>query len=409
MATKNKKPLETLEIEGELLNAVGYATYYCRQPLFTSFKIFNRDVESAMDLCVSVNGSTSLILPTDVKIEEIPHESSVEAIPQNVLNPKYLAEIDQPENCTVQVRLTCGGDVVCELNADVQVLPIDFWGGLSGNAEMLSSFVRPKIADCQKILAEAGLQLKTWGYSSEFSGYSGTDKNGVRNAAASIFSAIRRLNIERGEECDLTRPVNTGDPSRIISEKSASPLELALFAASCFEATKLNPVIVLGKTKIGVGVWLYESCFSYAIEDDMQLVDKYMTEGVNNLTVFDVDDLFAHRNASYTTSESHAKANLQKELYEVCLDVKRCRIGGIFPLPLKVKTAHGYELVAESFDEKPREMIDAGKYEYDKSASKETNWQRRLLDLSLKNNLLNFRYKRDCLHLVCPDLERGFE
>ena len=157
------------------------------EPLFTSFKIFNRDVESAMDLCVSVNGSTSLILPTDVKIEEIPHESSVEAIPQNVLNPKYLAEIDQPENCTVQVRLTCGGDVVCELNADVQVLPIDFWGGLSGNAEMLSSFVRPKIADCQKILAEAGLQLKTWGYSSEFSGYSGTDKNGVRNAAASIF------------------------------------------------------------------------------------------------------------------------------------------------------------------------------------------------------------------------------
>lgn len=409
MATKNKKPLETLEIEGELLNAVGYATYYCRQPLFTSFKIFNRDVESVMDLCVSVNGSTSLILPTDVKIEEIPHESSVEAIPQNVLNPKYLAEIDQPENCTVQVRLTCGGDVVCELNADVQVLPIDFWGGLSGNAEMLSSFVRPKIADCQKILAEAGLQLKTWGYSSEFSGYSGTDKNGVRNAAASIFSAIRRLNIERGEECDLTRPVNTGDPSRIISEKSASPLELALFAASCFEATKLNPVIVLGKTKIGVGVWLYESCFSYAIEDDMQLVDKYMTEGVNNLTVFDVDDLFAHRNASYTTSESHAKANLQKELYEVCLDVKRCRIGGIFPLPLKVKTAHGYELVAESFDEKPREMIDAGKYEYDKSASKETNWQRRLLDLSLKNNLLNFRYKRDCLHLVCPDLERFCE
>ena len=31
--------------------------------------------------------------------------------------------------------------------------------GLSGNAEMLASFVRPKIADCQKILAEAGLQL----------------------------------------------------------------------------------------------------------------------------------------------------------------------------------------------------------------------------------------------------------
>lgn len=31
--------------------------------------------------------------------------------------------------------------------------------------------------------------------------------------------------------------------------------------------------------------------------------------------------------------------------------------------------------------------------------SKEESWQRRLLDLSLKNNALNFRYTRDCLHI----------
>lgn len=407
MAGKHNKPIETLEIEGELLNVVSYASYYCRTPLFTSFKIYNRDIESASDITVGVTGSTALILPTEVHVEEIPHESSVEAIPQNVLNPKYLAEINEPEVCTVQVKLMCGKEIVCTLEAGVQVLPIDYWGGLSGNTEMLAAFVRPKLADCQKILAEAGLQLKTWGYSSEFSGYSGTDKNGVRNAVASVFAAIRRLNIERGEEADLSRAVCTGDASKIIQEKKATPLEIALFAASCFEATKLNPVIILGKSKISVGVWLYESCFSYSVHDDMQLIEKYVTEGVNNLTLIDADDLFAHKNASYTTSEAHAKASIQKEEYEMCVDVRRCRIGGIFPLPLKVKTSHGYELLADrqiSFDEKPQEMIDADKYEYDKTVSKETNWQRRLLDLSLKNNLLNFRYKRDCLHLICADL-----
>lgn len=406
---KNKKTFDTIELEGELLNSVGYATYYCRIPLFTSFRIFNRGAENLEDVKVSVTGNTALILPSEIVIEEIPHESSVEVAAGDLLNPKYLAELKEPEVCKVSIKLTCGNDTVCALSAEVNALPIDYWSGLSGNAEMLASFVRPKLSDCQKILAEAGLQLKTWGYSSEFAGYAGTDKNGVRNAAASVFSAVRRLNIARGEVHDISCAVSAGDTSKIIADKKADLLEMALFTASCLEATKLHPVLILGKNKACVGVWLYESCFSSTTVDDMQLIEKYTFEGVNNLTVFDADDLFAHRNASYTTSEAHAKELLQKGGLELCVDIKRCRIGKIMPLPLKVKTAHGYELLADgqiSFDEKPKDMFDAGKYEYTKNASKDANWQRRLLDLSLKNNLLNFRYKRDCLHIVTGDLDK---
>ncbi|MDE6613693.1 MAG: DUF4011 domain-containing protein, partial [Clostridia bacterium] len=189
--------------------------------------------------------------------------------------------------------------------------------------------------------------------------------------------------------------------------KKATPLSLALFAASCFESTKMNPVIVVGKKKIGVGVWLYESCFSSPIQDDMTVIEKYVTDGVNNLAVFDIEDVFAHKNASFTTSESHFSAALKSKSFEMCVDIKRCRIGGIFPLPLKVKTAHGYELLDDrqlSYSEKPREVIDASKFEFDRTASKDKSWQRRLLDLSLKNNLLNFRYTRDCLHILSTDM-----
>ena len=76
-------------------------------------------------------------------------------------------------------------------------------------------------------------------------------------------------------------------------------------------------------------------------------------------------------------------------------------------MPLKVKTRSGYELLddkQQSYVEKPRDVIDAGKYDFDRAASKDKSWQRRLLDLSLKNNLLNFRYKRDCLHILSSDL-----
>ncbi|MDE7306839.1 MAG: DUF4011 domain-containing protein, partial [Clostridia bacterium] len=137
------------------------------------------------------------------------------------------------------------------------------------------------------------------------------------------------------------------------------------------------------------------------------VIEKYVTDGVNNLAVFDADDLFTHKNASFTTSEAHFTSFLKSGVFDICLDIRRCRVGGIFPLPLKIKTNSGYELLDDrqlSFEEKPREVIDASKYEYDRTASKDKAWQRRLLDLSLKNNLLNFRYTRDCIHVLSSDL-----
>ncbi|MBE7088419.1 MAG: DUF4011 domain-containing protein [Clostridiales bacterium] len=408
MAVKKQKPqLDTIVIEGELQNFVSYATYYCRQPLFTAFRIFNNGDSAFENIVISVSGSTNLILPAEIIIAQIPAQSSIEVTAQNILNPKYLADIEEPQNCTVSVKCVNGKAVICDLAAEVVALPIDYWSGILGNTEMLASFVRPKIADCQKILAEAGLQLKTWGYSSEWSGYSGNDKNSVRNAVAAIYTAIRRLNIERAEQPDLTHNVSTGDVTKIIPSKSATPLELALFVASCFEATKLNPIILVGKEKIGVGVWLYESCFTSTVQDDMDVIEKYISDGVNNLAIFDIDDIFAHKNASFTTSESHFLNALRKNMLEICVDIKRCRIGGVFPLPLKVKQGKHYELLTDekfSYDEKPKDLIDAGKFALDKAITKDKAWQRRLLDLSMKNNLLNFRYGKDALHITAFDL-----
>ena len=408
MSAKTKKPVENIEIEGELLNEVSYATYYLGLQLFTSFKIFNRGEQNLEALTVSVTGSTALILPQEIDIEGIQSESSVEVVPKNLLNPKYLADLDETAPCAVEVKVMSGRTVICTLQAQVFALPINCWSGLSGNTEMIAAHVRPKIADCQKILAEAGLQLKTWGYSSEFSGYAGNDKTALRSAAASVYSAMRHLNIVREDGGDVTAINCIGDIASIVGERKATPLGLAVLAASCFEAIRLNPVILLGKNSVGVGIWLYESCFSSPVQDDMLLVEKYISSGVNNLAIMDIEDVFAHKNASFTTSEAHVLSAIQKGNFEALIDVKRCRIGGVYPLPLKVKTPSGYELLGDrqfAYDQKPEDVIDLSRYEYDKSASKDRSWQRRLLDLSLKNNLLNFRFKRDCLHVLSANAE----
>ncbi len=403
---KNKQIYETLSLEGELLNCVSYSTYYNRIPLFTSFRLFNGGEQDMENLTVTISGSNRLILPAQITVGKISAQSSVEVKTPSLLNPKYLAEREQPEVCTVTVDVSCGKDGICSLSSDVTAISMESWSGLSGNAEMIAAFVRPRLSDCQKILAEAGLQLKTWGFSKEWSGYAGNDKNAVMYAFASVFSAVRNLNIERGEAADPTQIIEIGNLAEIVNEKMATPLAMAIFTASCLEAARLNPVILVGKSKIGVGVWLYESCFNTTLLDDMSVVERYVSAGVDNLAIVDADDLFAHKNASFTTSASHFTTALYSDKFESLIDVKRCRIGGIFPMPIKIGKGSAYEILGDkqfSYEAKPESLINADKLALAGKATKDRSWERRLLDLSMKNNLLCFRYNKDCVHLLISD------
>ncbi|MGN0812420.1 MAG: DUF4011 domain-containing protein [Candidatus Coproplasma sp.] len=407
---KAKENFEALDLDADLLDCVSYATYYNRIPLFTSFRLINSGESDLEGLTLLITGGNRLIMPAKVTIDNLAAQSSMEVKTPPLLNPKFLADLTEACDCNVNITVTSGKTVVCSIDASVKAISMESWSGLNGNAEMLSAFVRPRLSDCQKILAEAGLQLKTWGYSKEWSGYAGSDKNGVNFAFASIFSAVRNLNIERDEGGDPTELVKIGNVADVVTERKANPLLMAVFVASCLESAKLNPVIMVGKSKIGVGVWLNESCFNSPTQDDLSLIERYVSTGVNNLAIVDCDDLFAHKNASYSTSASHFVSALQTEAFELCIDIRRCRIGGIFPMPIKVVSGASYEILGDknySYEAKPEKLIDADRLSLSRKSSKDRNWERRLLDLSLKNNLLNFHYSRDCVHLLLPDLE-GF-
>jgi hypothetical protein len=63
------------------------------------------------------------------------------------------------------------------------------------------------------------------------------------------------------------------------------------------------------------------------------------------------------------------------------------------PLPLRARNLKGYELLTEedmSHDQAPKELMEAKKLSIDEEETKDKLWERRLLDLSMKNALLNF-------------------
>ncbi len=404
---------ESVAVNAKAQQYYGYAEYYNRVPLFTSLQLSNAGAESAEDLDVVIEGDGGFLLPFCKHLDEVPFESTVEIAAADIVSPLYLTELSEVTACKVRVRVLHGKDAVAECEAEVVVLPFDYWSGRGGNAELLPAFVRPKVADCLRVLGEAQEQLKKWNIACEWSGYREGDKNKIRQICAAIFAVLKKQSIEKSAaEFRYGEPLPVGDITKLLKNKVGTSFELALFCASCLECAGLHPVLAVGEKSVACGAWLYDNCFSDSVSDDVVLLQKYIAGGINNVSMFDTEDVFAGHNVNYTAAEKHFSQKLDGGWFDTVVDVKRCRLARILPLPLKVKGIRGYELLSESetdIDAAPEELSRARKLSVDGKATKNKQWERRLLDLSLKNALLNFRPEKNALHIMAADLNAVYD
>lgn len=396
MERKKKKIEDAVTISVECVAYYSYADYFVRTPLFTTLKINNGSADSLTDFTLTVSNENGFITETVKRIDELPFESSVCVTADDVVSPLYFADAEGVGVERVTVTLAKDKTVIAQKTVDVTVLPFEYWQGSDGKGETLAAFVRPKLADCGRLKTEMRAQLKKWNVGEEWNGYRGADKNVVRKVAASLFTCLRRYAFERVDE-DISSPVRAGAGLKLLSDRHATPLELAILSASVLESAGFNPVLIYGEKRVSVGVWLYDSCFQDVVSDDIERLANYLTDGINNLSCFDVDDLFGDKTVAYSTSETHFSRKVESGDFDKILDVKRARLTSITPLPTRNRTVKGYEILSEdetSPDEAPKDLAFVKKiFSLEGKASRDKRWERRLLDLSLKNALLNFSPK----------------
>ncbi len=401
MAAKKKVHIEEkVSLDLRFPKFVGYIDYLLQTPALIRVK---STFEEALTLTVSWACEGGLLLPFERSVE-VPFESTVRIEQSGIFSPLFLAENDEVKTVTVSVSARHDGKEVAAASAPITVLPFDVWEGLSGNAERVASFVRPRLSDCAVVLADAGRRLKKWKADAEFYGYAGTDKNAVRQIAAAVYASVKAYGISQ-EPCDLTGPVAAAREGSVLKTRTATVFELAVLAASCLEAAGLHPVLALGKGHVGVGVWLYDTCFLDPVTDDGDIISKYVSDGINNLSFFDAADLFVESNALFTPSEHHFRAKLKENYFECFVDVKRCRMGGILPCSMRGKGLKGYEVFeGEEEDGSPKPLPVFKGLKLDGKQPKNKQWERRLLDLTGKNALLVFTGK-NALHISSADCD----
>jgi len=301
------------------------------------------------------------------------------------------------------------------------VLAYNEWFGISSLPEILAAHVLPNDPVVECVLAEASKLLLDNTKDSSLSGY---QRGGPRVAyiqAAMIYLAAARQKINY-----INPPASfeqSGQkirtPEHILDRKLGTCMDTTMFLAACFEQAGLRPVIVLMKGHVFLGVWLVDKSFDETVTGHASILQNRIDLG--EFIVVESTGITKTPPLSFKIAMDKAKSCLQTEkCFHFAVDVKAARKIGIRPLSLTEKiggstnddTIPGRD--AGDIGEKiviPEEVVKAGATRttcpprgQENATDRITRWKNSLLDLSLRNRLLNYKETKRSIPFLCPDI-----
>ncbi len=382
-------------------------SYYALQNGIKPIKRFylkNTSENDIEDIRIKVTSKPDFLVPYEFVQQVIPRKTTARFSLDVNCSPTCLVAMDERTEGDVDVEIFVGEQKALSASVSTDILAFDECDSAAA-PESLAAFVR-RTSEVNRVMADAEQRARDWklaiakGYGS---------RNGVRNYFAACYSVV-------AEEKFVIEEVKDDD-FKVVSHKElfesgiATGPELALFIASLVESEGHNAVVGKMDGKWYTGVFLTDECCPSTVWDDPDFLAKKTSSGVNDFTLICMDDI--SEGASFEKAEKNAKNALKKADECMFVDVKRARIINIRPLPeRKRRTGGGYDLeeskdfAAELRPSQIREF--KGAVEGDKETGKIAQWERKLLDMDMRNALLNFKISRAAVKLLTPSVQGLF-
>lgn len=328
----------------------------------------------------------------------------------------FLDGLNEAERGQLVLELRRDGEVLADSVVPIELLARDEWGGLGEMAQILAAFVSPNDPAIAPLLKAASTLLEAAGHPGSLEGYQRRDPARVYMLAAAIWSAVTGMGLAYAEppRSFEQQGQKIRDPGRIADEGLATCLDTALLFAAALEATGLNPAVIFTRGHAFVGVWLVDGGFAGIVEPDITELRKAIA--AREFVVFETTLVTARPVAGFEQAIEQGRVQLDeaKEAdFKQAIDMGRARAAGIRPLashrtrnagadepttvrPAALPTPPDFDLLPDdAVEEMPR--TPQGRIE---------RWQRKLLDLSLRNRLLNFSDTKQTVPFLCPDVAR---
>lgn len=328
------------------------------------------------------------------------------------IESEYLQSLDEATLGTLLFHVSAEGKTLCEHKSAIRVLAHDEWGGLPAMRDLLPAFVTPNAPDITVLLKTSSKILEESGHSKSIDGYQSGDPNRSFMLAAALWSAVCKASLTYAvpptsfeKSGQKVRKVST-----VLHDKLATCLDSTLLFASGLEAMGLNPVLIMMEGHCFVGLWLIEKTLKQMHEADCVEIRKAVD--ANQLLVFETTLSTSQSPKTFPVAVDVARSALSVSLEHTfisAIDVKRSRMAQIRPLAT-LETRNDSKLNDDDAKEitlpKTPKLRVASTEPEEKPKTpvgRIDRWQRKLLDLSLRNKLLNFTASRQSIPIICPN------
>ena len=370
-------------------------------------------LEDYEDIRIDISSEIGIFEPYTYFLDKLSAEGSLSLKTFDFrFNLSLIKSFTEKDIDSISVNIISKTELLYQTSFTLNVLPIDYFGGLRVYPQLLASYSLPNHPLVYKIKSEAIQILENNNLKASFEGYQSRNRDRVLQMVAAIYEAILNLNIvysamppsfeAEGQRIRLV--------DQILETKFGNCIDISLLFAACLEAINLNPILVITNGHGFVGVWLEDQRFEAMVNFDQAAISKRIASGIKEIGLIESTHLC--KGSDYSLKEAMNIAETQVldvSNFVLSIDIKNARSHGILPLPLLNKTSIVDEEEKLSFishNQSIEEDFEIGEIYQDlefadtKNLTKQKIWERKLLDLSLRNNLLNIRFSKSMLQLV---------
>lgn len=408
------KPLVVLK--AVLAGKVNFASAQNGVSVLRSLRLMNEGTAAAVNVTLSLSAAPAILRDKSWRIDRIAAGAGIDLGDlETPLDTAILGGLDEAEIGQINFQISIDGQVTDQTQHRIELLARDEWGGLAEMDNILAAFVSPNQPAVARLLKEASRLLEAAGHSGSLEGYQSGDPLRVWMIAGAIWSAATGLGLTYAVPPASFERMGqkVRDPERIVGEGLATCLDSTLLLAAAFEAAGLNTAILFSHGHSWVGVWLVARDFGRLVEPDVVAVRK--AAAARDFVPLETTLLTKRPSVGFEAAVDAGRDRLSEaretEFIQV-VDINRARAARIRPLAshrVAQEASNDEEAVAAAaalprpldLGRLPGELIEIAPTT---ALGRIERWQRKLLDLSLANRLLNFKDTKLAIPMICPDV-----
>jgi hypothetical protein len=406
----------SLEINAVLAEKVGFATHQNAVAVIRDLAVANLGETAVSDTILELTADPPFLTAKSWPIDRIDPGTKAQISDRDVrLNATLLDGLTESIRGTLSLRLMRDGIALAERQSNVELLARNEWGGGGTMGELLAAFAMPNDPAVDKLVKAASDVLRRAGKPDAINGYESKSRERVWSFASALWSGVAglRLSYALPPASFETQGQKVRSPSAILEGRIATCLDTALLFSAALEQMGLHPLIVLTRGHAFVGLWLTPREFVDVATDEAAALRRRIDLG--EMLLFETTLAAQLPVPGFQQAIAAAKRLIDPEKdgeFQQAIDIRRARLQKIRPLASIGSMIHAdsqtAEIAAEALEEPPPlpgfdESLPSADPKSTGGVDRIQVWQRKLLDLTARNRLLNLPSGSSSMALICPD------